>query len=75
MRYEANYLENYGNLLFLKNSVCPFFLHCIEVLHETNYSKGNGVLKTLHHLETSYIIPFCIYMANIFKVLLTNLPL
>ena len=62
MRYEANYLENYGNLLFLKNSVCPFFLHCIEVLHETNYSKGNGVLKTLHQLETSYIIPFCIYM-------------
>ena len=34
MRYEANYLENYGNLLlFLKNSVCPFF--CIALKYST----------------------------------------
>ena len=33
MRYEANYLENYGKLLFLKNSVCPFF--CIALKYST----------------------------------------
>ena len=55
-------LRKLWKLIIFKELRKSFFLHCIEVLHETNYSKGNGVLKTLHHLETSYIIPFCIYM-------------